>query len=54
MAYAGDALTFHSEVTDSYEKKGGLLEFIVQDNRIRNQRDELVAEFERTLVIRHG
>jgi len=26
----------------------------LQDNRISNQRGELVAEFTRTLVIRHG
>jgi acyl dehydratase len=54
MAYAGDELTFDSRVTDIYDKKGGLLEFVVQDNRISNQRGELVAEFTRTLVIRHG
>lgn len=54
MAYAGDELTFHSTVTDVYAKKGGLLEFVVQDNQIHNQRGELVAGFLRTLVIRHG
>lgn len=54
LAYAGDELSFESRVTDIYDKKGGLLEFVVQDNRIENQRGELVAEFIRTLVIRHG
>ncbi len=54
MAFAGDALTFDSEIVDIYEKKGGLLEFIDQDNRITNQHQQLVAEFRRTLVIRHG
>ena len=54
MAFAGDELTFHSTVSDVYAKKGGLLEFVVQDNKIHNQRNELVAEFQRTLVIRHG
>ncbi len=54
MAFAGDALTFDSRITDIYDKKGGLLEFIVQDNRITNQRGELVAEFKRTIVVRHG
>ena len=54
MAYAGDALTFDSRITDIYTKKGGLLEFVVQLNRITNQRGELVAEFDRTLVVRHG
>ncbi len=54
MAYAGDRLRFESTVVDIYDKKGGLLEFLVQDNRITNQRDERVAEFLRTIVIRHG
>jgi len=54
LAFAGDTLTFDSRITDIYEKKGGLLEFIVQDNRITNQRQELVAEFKRTIVVRHG
>ena len=54
LAYAGDALTFDSRVVDIYDKKGGQLEFVVQDNRITNQHDALVAEFRRTLVIRHG
>ncbi|MSR12981.1 MAG: MaoC family dehydratase [Gammaproteobacteria bacterium] len=54
MAYAGDRLTFHAEITDIYAKKNGLLEFVVQLNRITNQHEEPVAEFTRTLVIRHG
>ena len=54
MAFAGDALTFDSKIVDIYEKKGGLLEFVTQNNRITNQHQQLVAEFRRTLVIRHG
>ena len=54
LAYAGDRLRYDSTVVDIYDKKGGLLEFIVQDNLITNQRDERVAEFRRTVVIRHG
>lgn len=54
LAHAGDRLRFVSTVVDLYAKKGGLLEFVVQDNAITNQREELVAEFRRTLVIRHG
>jgi acyl dehydratase len=53
LAYAGDQLTFNAEITDIYDKKGGLLEFVVQDNRITNQSHALIAEFRRTLVIRH-
>ena len=51
MAYAGDVLSFSAEVTDIYDKKGGALEFVVQDNVVRNQHAQLVAEFRRTLVI---
>lgn len=54
LAYAGDRLSFTSTVTDIYEKKGGLLEFVVQDNAITNQHAERVADFRRVLVIRHG
>ena len=54
LAYAGDVLTFDSRITDIYAKKAGMLEFVVQLNRITNQRGELVAEFDRTLVVRHG
>ena len=38
----------------SVAREFGILEFVVQDNVITNQRDERVAEFRRTLVIRHG
>jgi acyl dehydratase len=54
MAFAGDFLTFESRIADIYEKKGGQLEFVAQDNRITNQDRQLVAEFRRTLVIRHS
>lgn len=54
MAYAGDQLTFTAAIVDIYDKKGGLLEFVVQDNQITNQHQELVAEFRRTIVVRHG
>lgn len=54
MAFAGDFLTFEARIVDIYEKKDGLLEFVAQHNRITNQHQQLVAEFQRTLVIRHG
>ncbi len=52
MAFAGDALTFEAQIVNIYEKKGGQLEFVEQDNFITNQHGERVAEFRRTLVIR--
>ncbi len=51
MAYAGDVLTYRSEVVDIYDKKNGALEFLAQDNFITNQLGQDVAEFRRTLVI---
>lgn len=53
-AFAGDALTFRSVISDIYTRKSGQLEFVVQDNTITNQRGATVADFRRTLVIRHG
>ena len=54
MAFAGEALTFDAVVSDVFEKKGGLLEFVVQDNTITDCNGHPVADFKRTLVIRHG
>lgn len=54
MAFAGDLLSFDSRIADIYDKKGGLLEFVVQDNVITNQYDERIAEFRRVVVIRNG
>lgn len=51
MAYAGDRLTYAAQVVDIYDKKGGALEFVVQDNLITNQHKETVAKFRRVIVI---
>lgn len=53
MAYAGDTLRFAAEVTRVWHKKAGQLEFLVQRNVVTNQHARTVAEFDRTLVIRH-
>ena len=50
---AGDAITLQSEVTDIYDKKGGALEFLVQNYTAKNQDDVLVAEMRRTIVVRN-
>tara|TARA_R110002095_G_scaffold151490_2_gene131080 strand:- start:14803 stop:15246 length:444 start_codon:yes stop_codon:yes gene_type:complete len=52
--YAGDAITFRSEITDIFDKKGGALEFIDVKTRATNQQGDLVAEMARTFVIRNG
>ena len=54
MACAGDVLRFTSEIVDIYDKKGGKLWFVAQDNTITNQNGEPVAAFVRTVVIRNG
>ena len=52
--YAGDTISFKSEVTDIFDKKGGALEFIVKKTSATNQKNELVAEMSRTIVVRIG
>tara|TARA_R110002096_G_scaffold2741_14_gene14121 strand:+ start:160 stop:603 length:444 start_codon:yes stop_codon:yes gene_type:complete len=51
--YAGDVMTFAAEIVDIYAKKGGALEFAVQDVFITNQHGEAVADFRRTVVVRN-
>lgn len=50
MAYAGDALTTRSKVVDLYDKKGGLLEFVVREITVADQHGATVAEMRNTLV----
>jgi acyl dehydratase len=54
MAHAGDRLSFEQRVADIYDKKGGLLEFMVRETRVSNQRGEPVADLVATTVVRHG
>lgn len=54
LAHAGDALTFEQRVADIYDRKGGLLEFMVRETRVTNQRREPVADLVTTTVVRHG
>lgn len=51
MAYAGDRLTLAGSVSDTYEKKGGALQFIVRTTRI-TRNGELVADLTSSLVVR--
>ena len=50
---AGDSITFQSTVSDIYSKKGGALEFIVQDTTARNQDEVLVGEMRSVIVVRN-
>lgn len=52
MAFAGDVLTFDTRIVDVYEKKGGALQFVVQETRVTNQDGEHVADIRSSLVQR--
>lgn len=51
---AGDVITLESTITDIYDKKGGALEFAVEETTATNQHGELVAKTIQTLVMRNG
>jgi acyl dehydratase len=53
MAVAGDTLTFKSHVVDIYDKKGGALEFLIEQTKVTDQHGEHVADMITTLVIRN-
>jgi len=53
-ACAGDTLHFSGEVVDIYAKKAGALEFLVHRNFVASPAGEAIAQFDRTIVIRHG
>lgn len=52
--YAGDRITITTSTRDIYAKKGGALEFIVQETRFENDRGELCAEGRQVTVVRNG
>jgi acyl dehydratase len=51
--YPGDRITFETKVSDIYDKKGGALEFIVEDTAAKNQEGALVCELQRVIVVRN-
>ncbi|MEU5397878.1 MaoC family dehydratase N-terminal domain-containing protein [Streptomyces sp. NPDC005963] len=51
QAYAGDLLTFWTEVKDVYTKKGGALEFIVRDTHVTRDGTP-IATLTSTTVVR--
>ena len=51
--HVGDKLKFNGRVSDIFEKKNGLLTFVIQDVDVFNQYDKLAAEIRRTFVIKH-
>lgn len=52
--YAGDRITLTTTTADIYDKKGGALEFVVQDTRAANAAGELCAEMRVVTVVRNG
>ncbi|KQS03734.1 hypothetical protein ASG11_05320 [Sphingomonas sp. Leaf357] len=52
--HAGDRLTLTTTTSDIYTKKGGTLEFIVQDTEAVNDAGETCAEMRMVTVVRHG
>lgn len=53
MMYAGDLITIVTRTHDIYERKGGTLEFVVQDTTLANQRGELCVEMRTVIVVRN-
>ena len=52
--HAGDTLTLTTTTSDIYAKKGGALEFVVQDTRATDAGGDLRVEMRMTTVVRHG
>jgi acyl dehydratase len=54
LIYAGDTITMTTRIADMYDKKGGALDFIVQDTRAVNQDGESVGTSRTIIVVRNG
>jgi acyl dehydratase len=52
--HAGDRLTLITTTSDIYAKKGGALEFVVQDTRATNDAGALCVEMRMVTVVRNG
>ncbi len=52
--HAGDVLFLTTTTSDIYARKGGALEFIVQDTRAENDDGELCVEMRMVTVVRNG
>ena len=48
----GDEITSESKIVDIYEKKGGLLEFVILELNMQNQFDERVCKIRRSFIVR--
>ncbi|MEQ1784484.1 MAG: MaoC family dehydratase N-terminal domain-containing protein, partial [Hyphomonadaceae bacterium] len=52
--HAGDRLALTTTTKDIYARKGGALEFIVQDTQATNEAGELCVEMRMVTVVRNG
>ncbi|MDB5429049.1 MAG: MaoC family dehydratase [Caulobacter sp.] len=52
--YAGDQLSVTTTTSDIYDKKGGALQFVVQNTRIEDETGALCAEGRQVTVVRNG
>jgi acyl dehydratase len=52
--YAGDTITLMTRIADMYDKKGGALDFIVQDTSAVNQDGENVGTSRTIIVVRNS
>jgi len=51
--YAGDRIALVTTTTDIYEKKGGALQFVVQETRCTSSSKGLCVEARQVTVVRH-
>lgn len=49
---ARDVLTFSNVIADIYDKKNGLLQFLVLETRVTDKQGAAVAEMRRSIVVR--
>ncbi len=52
QVYAGDTITMKSTISDMYDKKEGILQFVIFTSHYTNQNQSKVAEASSTLVVR--
>jgi acyl dehydratase len=52
--HAGDVITLKTRISDIYDKRGGVLDFIVQDTEAANQNGESVGVTRTVIVVRNG
>jgi len=52
--HAGDTITLKTRISDIYDKRGGALDFIVEDTEATNQNGDSVGVTRTIIVVRNG